>query len=103
MITPERIAPISPEDKINISAKANDKILLPKAEKDAPGFWKYSINLTLSIIKIQTIGYTIAIIQDMRKSIFNKNPIPKNKTKNNSIDISKTGKLNMSITSITPF
>ena len=29
----------------------------------------------------------------MRKSIFNKNPIPKNKTKNKSIDINKTGKL----------
>lgn len=101
-MTPERIAPNSPKDKINISAKAKDIILLPRAEKESLGFWKYSINLTLSIIKIQTIGYTIAMIQDMRKSIFNKNPIPKNNTKNNSIDISKTGKLNMSITSITP-
>ena len=33
-----------------------ETILFPNAENESSGRWKYSINLTLSIIKIQTMG-----------------------------------------------
>jgi hypothetical protein len=48
------------------------------------------MNLTLSTIKIAIIGYMIAMIQDILKSIFRIKPIPKNNTKNNKIEIIKT-------------
>ena len=56
MMIPDRMAPISPHARIKISASANETILLPNAENESSGRWKYSINLTLSIIKIQTMG-----------------------------------------------
>jgi hypothetical protein len=90
---PEQIAPNRPLLRIIISAGAKDKTLSLKAPKEAAGAVKYSINFTLSIININTIGLKIAIIHDILSNIFNKKPIPKNKTKNNNIDISKTGKL----------
>lgn len=56
MTIPDTIAPAKPLTSIKTSAKANDRIRSPKDEKDDPGEVKYSVNLTLSTINIQTIG-----------------------------------------------
>jgi len=104
MATPDKMAPISPLLRIMTSAGANVKILCFNAANDALGAVKYSNNFTSSIMKIKTIGLKMAGSHDIRKIMFNRKPMPKNKTKNNNIEMSKTGILiSIPITSSTSF
>jgi len=91
MAKPAAMAPAKPLPKIIRSAGAKRTRLAPRLEKEADGDVKYSVNFTLSTISNATTGYTAAMIHVIRNSIFNKNPIPKNKTKNNNMEMSRTG------------
>jgi hypothetical protein len=104
MTKPATIAPAKPEIKMKRSAGARFAKLVPNSLKAKPLFVKYSINRTLSTIKMTTIGYIIAIIHDILNSIFNKNPIPKNNTKKSNMDminitiVTKNSPYNLSLT-----
>jgi hypothetical protein len=92
MTIPAMIAPINPLVKTKISTKCSASKSDPNFDNDVSGAVKYSKKLTLSTIKITIIGYIKAITHVERKTIFNRNPIPKNKIRNRTIDINNCGK-----------
>lgn len=86
MTKPANIVPKKPLAKITISTTFKFANKLNTVEKASDGLVKYKLNLKLSTINKTIMGYKNAIIQDDRKIIFNKKPIPKNNTKNKSKD-----------------
>jgi hypothetical protein len=90
MAAPATMAPAKPLDKMMMSAIFSEENLCKSWENAESVFVKYSMKRTLSTMRIAIIGYTIAMIHDIRNNMFSKKPMPKNNTKNNSTEIINT-------------
>lgn len=91
MVIPAPIAPSKPLDRMIMSAACRDDRLVPNWEKEAPGLLKYSMSFALLTMMRNTMGNKTTMIHEARNSILSKKPIPKNKTKNKSMEIINTG------------